>query len=233
MEETTLEFGDVAFVGRGEGGAPLFIGVEHKKLNDLVQSLQGRLPGHQLPGLVSHFDRAWLCIEGDWSADEHGRTTSWRGKGNRRPVRGAPLAVELEKRILTLETRGGLRIRNCATRRDTVRFLVALYRFWTDKDLDEHRSHMALYAPDFDRRMFEDQPSDFRIALSALLPGVHGAVSKAIEEEVSQIRGVRAKITAVLSWTVDQWAELLTVSEKGKARRLGEARAKTIMEALK
>lgn len=234
VDETTLEFGDLCFVGRGEGGAPLLIGVEHKKLNDLVQSLTtGRLAGHQLPGMLTHYDRPYLCIEGDWSADEHGRTTMWKGKGTRRPVKGAPLAVSLEQRILTLEARGGLRIRNCPTRRDTLRFIVALYRWWTDADLDDHKSHMAIYAPDFDTGMFKNQPSDFRKALTALLPGVSMAVSKAVEEAVAHIPSVRERLREVLTWEVSEWADLLTVSDKGKARRLGESRARDIMGALK
>ncbi len=35
-----LEFGDFRFVGRGEGGVPLHIGVEYKKLGELVGSLR-------------------------------------------------------------------------------------------------------------------------------------------------------------------------------------------------
>lgn len=232
VEETTLEFGDLAFKGRGVGGAPLLIGVEHKRLSDLVQSLGGRLPGHQLPGMIEHYDRPYLCIEGDWSGDEHGRTTVWRGKGARKPLRGAPQAVDLEKRILTLETRGGLRVRNCLTRRDSLRFLIALYRFWTDKDLDEHKSHMAIYAPDFDDEVRGNQPSDFRKALSVMLPGVSGAVSKAVEEQVAHIDGLRNKLKVVLAWKESHWANLQTCSDKGKLRRLGESRAHDIMEAL-
>ena len=67
VEEATLEFGDLAFLGRGEGGKKLTIGIEHKKMGDLVQSMTGgRLAGHQLPGMLGMYDRCWLIAEGDW-----------------------------------------------------------------------------------------------------------------------------------------------------------------------
>ena len=34
--ETELEFGDVSFVGKGNGGADVHIGIEYKRLSDLV-----------------------------------------------------------------------------------------------------------------------------------------------------------------------------------------------------
>lgn len=233
VELTLLKFGDIAFEGRGEGGTPLSIGVEHKKIPDLIQSLEGRLPGHQLPGMVNTYDRRWLIVEGDWTHDTQGRTAMFKGRGARKPMKGAPPAIELEKRLLTLETRGGIAIRICPDRRDTVRFLTALYRFWTDKNLDAHKSHLAMYAPDLDRGIF-NPPSDFRKALSVLLPGVSSAVSQAIEEECGGAKNsTRAKLVEMLSWNLKAWADLITVSNNGKARRLGESRAAHIVEALK
>lgn len=223
-----LEFGDIAFVGRGEKGASVSIGIEHKKLNDLVQSLNtDRLAGHQLPGLVINYDRAWLIVEGDWNHDQQGRTTMWKGRGARRPVKGAPLAVELEKRLLTLETRGGVRVRICPTRRDTLRFLVAMYRFWTDKALDEHKSHLAIHNPDIDPKLREDV-SDFR-AILARWPGIGYKLSAAFEDYYETFAAFAEAITGA---DVNGMADILTVDDKGKARRLGEARALKIITAM-
>ena len=225
VEETMLEFGDVAFSGRGLGGEPLLIGVEHKKVPDLVQSLNSdRLSGHQLPGMVTFYDRAWLVVEGAWGQDGIGRTTMFQSKGKRRPLRGAPQAVELEKRLLTLETRGGIRVRHCPTRKDTLRFLIALYRFWTDKDLDEHRSHLALHAPDLDRTLCIPV-SDFR-RIAAQIPGVGYLTSAAVEREF------QGSFRRMMLATEKQWSEIQIVSDSGKSKRLGTARAKKIMEAL-
>lgn len=233
VEESTLDFGDLAFLGRGEQGTPLFIGVEHKKLADLLQSMEtGRLQGHQLLGMLTTFDRRYLVVEGEWDHDERGRVSVVRERGQRRPMRGAPPALALEQRLINLETRGGLPYKICANRRATVRFISALYRYWTDKDLDQHKSHLAMYCPDLDRGVF-NPPTDFRKALSVLLPDVHTAVSRAIEEAVGgPTTKNRVKLQRLLAWSAEQWADLQVVTEKGKPRRLGESRAKRIMEAL-
>lgn len=233
VDETTLEFGDLAFMGRGEAGAKLFVGVEHKKLPDLLQSLDTeRLQGHQLLGMLNTYDRRWLLVEGDWTHDHSGAVALWKGKGQRRAVKGAPRAIELEKMLLTIEARGGITLRMCPTRRDTVRFLTALYRFWTDKNLDAHKSHLAMYAPDLDQGLFSP-PTPFRKALAVLLPGVHTTVSAAIERETNGPNvTLRARLQKVLGWTASDWAGLLTVGDAGKARRLGEKRAAQILAEL-
>lgn len=226
VESTTLEYGDFAFLGRGEGGASLYIGIEHKRVSDLVQSLSsGRLQGHQLRGMLDTYDRPWLLIEGDWTHDEQGRVSMFAAKGKRRALRGAPPAVELEKRILTLETRGGLRVRHTATRRDSLRFLCALYYFWTDKALDEHRSHLAVYAPDLDRALALPI-SDFRRIVSQI-PGIGYRTSAAVEAHF------QGSFRRMMFAGVEEWAEIKTVGDNGKERRLGAARAKQILEVLK
>jgi ERCC4-type nuclease len=225
VEETTLEFGDVAFEGRGMGGAPLLIGIEHKRVSDVVQSLNdGRLAGHQMPGMLRTYDRCWLIVEGDWAHDSIGRVTVFKGKGERRPLKGAPPAIELEKRLITLETRGGFRVRHCATRKDAVRFIIALYRFWTDKDLDEHKSHLALHAPDLDRAM-AIPVSDFRRIVAAV-PGIGYRTSIAVEREF------QGSFRRMMCATEKQWSEIKLRDDHGKEKRLGTARAKKIMEAL-
>jgi len=50
---STSPFADLAFTGRGNDDAPIEVGIEFKKLDDLVTSLRsGRLQGHQLPGML-------------------------------------------------------------------------------------------------------------------------------------------------------------------------------------
>lgn len=232
VTHSVLPFGDVAFMGRGEGGAPLYIGIELKKVGELVTSLRTkRLQGHQLLGLIKDFDRRYLLIEGDFHHDESGRATEFRGKGRPRPMHGAPNAVTFEQEILNIQTRGGCWVRHTTTRRDTLRFILACFRYWTDKDLDEHKSHLAVYAPDLDKGLLTP-PSDFRKALQVLLPGVGFAASKHIEDacwdEKRQAGSFRLLMKKPESW----WAELELVSGKGKTRKLGASRARAIMEAL-
>lgn len=224
--ETTLEFGDVAFEGRGVKGAPVWIGIEFKKFSDLIQSMStDRLQGHQLPGLVIEYERPWLVVEGEWTHDDRGRVTQWKGKGRRRPVLGAPPAAELEKQLLCLHTRGGLHVRHCFTRRDTVRFLCQLYRFWTDKDLDKHKSHLAIHAPDLDRGLLIPI-SDFR-RIVAQIPGVGYRTSGAVEKHFG------GSFRKMMFASVDDWAAITTTDDSGKTKRIGASRAQKIVEALK
>ncbi len=181
VTEVELAFGDLAFVGRGEGGLPLFIGVEHKKLPDLVQSLgNDRLAGHQLTGMLRMYDRGYLVIEGEWDVDGGGRIvvpTAFRGRVS--PLKGAPPASVLEQRVLTLEHRGGLHVRWTRNQEETIRYVHALYRFWTDRDLDGHRSHLAVHAVDLDRTLLEPVSDERRVY--AAFPNVGYKRSGAVE----------------------------------------------------
>ena len=190
-EETTLDFGDLCFRGRGEGGAPLLIGIEFKKLPEFVQSLvNDRLlaqffgtvdrPG----GMLEAYDRHYLLIEGDWDVDDSGRVVTPRFiKGHRGPrtlpLQGAPSAAVMEQRILTLETRGGIRVRWARNPKESLRYVSNLFRFWTDRDLDQHRSHLAVYAPDLDREL--RIPIALKRQIASQMPGIGYTKSRAVD----------------------------------------------------
>jgi hypothetical protein len=226
VDVTHLDFGDFVFNGRGEGGENLYIGIEFKKLGEFIGSLRSkRLQGHQLIGLTKDFDRRYLLIEGEFHSDKQGRATAFRGKGKPRPLPGAGNAVALEQEVINLQTRGGCWVKETTTRRNSLRFLEAVYRYWTDKDLDEHKSHMAVYAPDLDKGLLTPT-SDFRRMVCLFIPNIGLQVSKAVEDRC-MVNG-RPSVRKMLSLDAQEWANLLTTS-KGKTRRLGEARATQIM----
>ena len=217
-ELATLEFGDVCFEGKGTGGEPLQIGVELKKLNDLIGSLRsGRLTGHQLPGLRKTYDHVWLLVEGQWRSDDRGIITHYQG-----PARGwvttpgKMRASELEKQLLSLELCGGVHVRHTNRRPDTVRCLATLYRWWTDVALDGHTSHLAPHNPGAIIAV-----SDFRQAVMAW-PGVGRKASLAFEQEFG------ASIWRVVNAHWTEWAEVKTLDDNGKERRFGEAAAKKL-----
>lgn len=149
-----LDTGDVAFQGRGPAGSEVFIGVELKKIADLVASLQtGRLPLHQLPRMLRAYDHSWILVEGTWRHDDQGLVCSFSGHGVWHPLSKRMMADELEKRMLSLElspsVNSGLypHVRYTSSRRDTLRFLAALYRWWTDRDMDQHKTMLGIYRP--------------------------------------------------------------------------------------
>lgn len=233
VQETTLPFGDVAFMGRGVGGTDIFCGIEHKRLSDLVQSLNDdRLCGYQLIGnednpygLIGTYDRAYLVVEGEWDTDGSGRVVV-PGKFRRapQPLKGAPPASVLEQRVINLETRAGLRVLWSPDQKRTVRWLAALYRYWTDKDLDQHKSHLAIHAPDLDSSLLRPV-SDFQRVV-AQIPGVGLKRSAAVDTAFD------GSFRRMMLATESEWAEITTEDGKGKSRRIGTATAKKIMEAL-
>jgi ERCC4-type nuclease len=222
VEVTMLDFGDLCWVGRGANGTGVLIGVEYKKLPDLVQSLATeRLAGHQLPGMVQTYDRPYLLIEGAWDADESGRVVqpgAFRGASN--PLKGCPPAIELLKRIFTLETRGGLRVHWTQNQKATVRYITALYRFWTDKALDQHKSHLAVHAPDLDPSL-KDGVSDFARVV-AMIPGI-GFTTAVVVDKV-----FGSSFTRMMAATEQEWAAI-----EINGRKLGANKAHKIKEMLK
>ena len=120
------------------------------------------------------------------------------------------------------------------TRRWTLDFLFALYRTWVDKDLDEHRSHLAIHAPDADSALRLPM-SDFRACLQVLLPSVGFAASKVVEQlvpcldEEGKPSGSMRRLCLL---TFKDWATLELPDRHGKVKRLGEKRATAIMKRL-
>ncbi len=210
---TELEFGDVAFQGFGPKGTTLDIGVELKTIGDCVSSLtSGRLAGHQLPGLRAAYEHTWVLVEGNWRHDDHGQLVTYQGKRRGwKPIPGRMSATELEKQLLTLELCGGVHVRHTNSRSDTLRFLCSLYRWWTDKAVDAHTSHLAVHTPPALVAV-----SPFRQAVMRW-PGLGLKASLAVERHfgASVIRAVTAE--------PGEWAEIETVDDRGKTRRLGMA----------
>jgi ERCC4-type nuclease len=219
VQSTTLDFGDVAFTGRGVKNAPLDIGIEFKQLGDIMQCCRdGRFSGHQLPGMRKTYDYSWLLIEGMWRHDEtSGLITAYKGPHRGwATVPGKMRAAEFEKHLLTFELCGGVHVRYVNTRADSVRAIVELYRWWTDRALDSHTSHLAIHTP-----VTLGVISPFRQAVMAW-PGVGLKFSKTLEKWA----GRRVDVAATAS--VTQLSELET-----DGRRFGEANAAKLVKFLR
>lgn len=64
-QEMMLDFGDIAFWGNGPDNEPWYIGIEYKKVDDMVASIHsGRLTGTQLPGMIRLYDICFIIVEG-------------------------------------------------------------------------------------------------------------------------------------------------------------------------
>lgn len=220
VEKTTLEFGDVYFEGRGIGGKPLDIGIEFKKLSEMITCCRdGRFAGHQLPGMTGpqkHYERAWLLVEGAWRADADGLVAQFQGpRRGWRAVPGRMRASEYEKHLITFQECGAIRVLQTDIRDSTLRVLVNLYRWWTDCDLDKHTSHLATHEPSMLVNV-----SDFRAAVMRW-PGIGLKVSKAAEQRFN------GSVQNAANATVTDWSELET-----DGRRLGVKVAQRLVSFL-
>lgn len=199
-ELTRLEFGDVSFAGRGPDDLELNIGIELKKLPDLVQSIrEGRLAGHQLPGMLGPhgaYDYGWLLVEGDYRVGKHGEILVPSRHVGYKPLPGGMPSSELTKRLLTFELCGGVHVHHAVNRAATLDFVANLYRFWTDKSLDNHTSHLVT------REVQGFLPiSDFR-AVVMRFPGIGRKVSLAVE------RWFHGRLRTAVNARPEEWAEI-------------------------
>lgn len=191
VELDSMHYGDVYFLGQGEGGTPVPIGVERKRLNDLLSSLMsGRLNGHQLPGLLNAYAFSWLVVEGSYRVDPEGILLVPR-RGGWVPLahgRQRYMAAALESWLLTVSLRGGLRLMFTRDEQHTARWLHALYQWWL-KPWEKHSGHLALdqAMPERDAMLLTGTTLVQKVA--AQLPGIGytraHAVSKAFPNILS------------------------------------------------
>jgi ERCC4-type nuclease len=215
---TTLPFGDFSFIGKGPEGIPVMIGIERKTIREIAGTISdGRLVGHQIPGLVKHYGVVYLVVEGVWRGH---RTTGilrelhtglWRDIQNG-PVRF--MANDIRKFLYTLENMAGVRLRYTPTMEDTAQEVLALHSWWTNKEWAEHRAHIAIQYPPVDILMFR-KPSLMQY-WAACLPGVGWKRSRAVEQHFPGI------IDMVLS----------NESEWEKVEGIGKVTARKVVEAI-
>lgn len=152
VELEKLEFGDVMFQGNGPSGVE-FIGIERKIITDLIQSMRSnRLSGHQLRGLLETYQHVELVVEGVFRCGTSGELEinygrDWRafrlGRGGR-PM----MFAEMSHYLMTLENVCGVKVVCTANQVQTVAHIVSVYRWYNDKEWDQHNSHDKIYVPE-------------------------------------------------------------------------------------
>jgi len=143
VESTRLEFADACWAGNGPHG-DCMIGMERKRIGDLVNSIRGRrLSGHQLPGLMDNYEFVYLIVEGIYRPGIHGELEEGRGQGIWRAM--GPMYREIDSYLATLELKCGVIVRRTTSPQETVAVIVDLYKWWTGKTWEQHQSHHQLY----------------------------------------------------------------------------------------
>lgn len=212
---------DVEFMGRGVNGDPVLIGIEVKRLTELTGDWD-RFAGVQVPKMQAPtYAHRWLIYEGEWTKDKRsGLLTRWAGKRGRKPLHGQANALALRKKLLTLEMCAGFHKERTYDRAETVEAIVALYRFWTDDDLDKHKSHIVNYQP-----IGLLPLSKFAHAFGAW-PDISVKRAKAVA------RKFKNSIRRASSASVDEWAALEVPDEEGNVRHLGAKTAEKLVRFL-
>lgn len=206
IEQSSLEGGDLMFLGKGPEGKEVTVGVEFKRIRDLLSSLRsGRLQGVQLDKL-QQYDFRFLLVEGEWRHNDSGQVVLRSGWREWKVAPGGWSASELDKRLLGLTLRRGVYVQTAITRRDTVRWLESLYRDFTDVAWDEHTSHIAVHRP-----VSLVSISEFRETVSTF-PGIGIKTSKNVEQYFcgSIRRAVKARAA--------EWQKIEGIGAKGAAK---------------
>lgn len=210
-----LDSADAMLVGNGPEG-PVAVGVERKRIRDLVQSLMsGRLMGRQVPAMLHAYPHRWLVIEGDWKGDRDGYVVIPRGR-DWVEVQPRIKEEDLRKWIITLELLGGLHIRETSSVFRTVEFLAALDGWWS-KPWDEHKGHLAIYTS-ADAALF-NKPRLVR-RWAAQLDGIGVGKSEQVDHH---FESAHAMATA----TVDDWMKVRGIGKLLATRAVEQIREGT------
>jgi len=219
VELVTLDSGDAAWLGRGPEEAPVPVGIEIKRVSDLISSItSGRLSGHQLPKLIREYQHAWLIVEGRYRASAEGvletpQGATWAPHMGSRGSGQAFTYRELEAFLTTLEMRAGLHLRRTFDRTETAVLLATLYQWWTGKAWHEHRAHLALHSPVRDAGLLY-KPS-LRRRIAAELPGIGISKSGAVADHFPTVR-------ALVDASPEEWTAIPGIG-KTLATRITEA----------
>lgn len=204
VEQCILPSGDVEILGSGPGGKPYYIGVEHKSIEDALQSMRNGRAAEQLTAMRGNYNVSWLLIEG--RCDERDgrlyvlRGTRWYEMPGRISQR------EFDAWLMTVTQKMGVLIWRTEDKAESVRWLKELETWWTAKGYDEHRSHLAIYTPEVEGNPFE-KPTRCQRAALAILPGVGQTKAKRVSDH---FKTVRAMVTA----TEESWQEIEGIGKK-------------------
>lgn len=203
LKRDKLDGGDLMFLGRGPEGREVTVGVEFKKIRDLLDSMRTkRLQGHQLHELQP-YDYRFLLIEGEWKHDDEGFVTLRSGYKDWSRAKGGWRAAELDKSLLGLVLRAGVIYDKTTTRRETVRWIESLYRNFTDKPWEAHDSHTGIYRPTATFR----KPSRF-VDFIAGIPDVGIKRGKAVESFFRNPHSGKASPRAAIAARASVWRQI-------------------------
>jgi ERCC4-type nuclease len=226
VEAAHLEWADVEFVGRGVKGEQVLIGIECKRLSELTGDWD-RFAGEQVTKMNREYAHRYLVFEGEWQQNKKGVLFQRTGRMSFKPLHGDANASRLRKKLITLEMCAGFHVQHINTHgrkgswsAETVRYIHDLYRWWTDDDMDQHKSHIVNY-----QAQGLIPLNKYEHAFAAW-PGLSSKRAKPVSKKFHN------SIRLAASASAEQWAGIEVVGEDGKTRKLGTKLADDLVKFL-
>jgi ERCC4-type nuclease len=149
-EHKTLHAGDFCFVGQGPDGDQILIGIERKRMRDMVNSIRGgRLSGEQIPKLLS-YDRAYIILESRWKTDWATGQLMERHRSQWRPVMSGTKQImtglELESYLNDIRDKTPIQVIKTEHEYQTVEVVMALAHSWS-KPWPKRHHHSDIHRP--------------------------------------------------------------------------------------
>jgi len=214
-----LNSADYCFVGNGPG-KPVFVGIERKGLNDVLKCLlDGRFSGGQLPKLLADYDVVYLIVEGAWRPGKEGTLERLGRGGWQTVVLGTRVWMyrELDGWLTSIETMAGVRLRRTESERETAAVILNLYHWWTDKEWEDHRSHLA-----FDR---SDRPTLVRPSLAIRVAKELSGIG--YDKAGAVARHFHGSVREMVLAVEDQWQEVAGIGKILSQRIVRELNGQT------
>jgi len=213
-----FDYGDMSFVGNGPQGMPYRIGIERKRITDMLSSMaSNRLQGHQLKVATRMCHRVYLVIEGVWKCSDSGFIQHYYRGGWHNISLGNRefLYSELLGYLQTIREFFGTSVIQTGSPNETVRAVINLHGWWVSKRYDEHKSHLAKHIP-----VALANPSlVFRMAVE--LPGV--GIKRAVEVDKTF-----DSVLEMVNGDVDTWAAIEGVGKVTAKKCVNALQGKSI-----
>jgi ERCC4-type nuclease len=219
-----LAAGDVEILANGPGG-PIMVGVEYKKLGDLIQSMRSGRFADQLRKMKEAFTISWLLIEGTISGFRPGSQVYISTKGKRPfPVPGNVTYHEIISWAMTMCMQGGVLVWRTNSQEETAAWLRSLYLWCTAKEWDAHTAMLDFYQPPpIGSSPFKGPTLCQKWARD--LPGIGSDKAVKVAKHFKVAR-------ALANATVEEWREVKWVTPKGRKMSIGPKGADKIVEAI-
>lgn len=144
-------YGDIVWYGNGPDEVTLSVAVEYKKIDDVLDCIiDGRFAGHQVEGLVNHYQRRYLLVEGRLRTDRKtGILQKMKGDEWVDIVRGGRgfMYRDLEHWYTTMEEQAGFHVAKTYDEYESARWVAAKHSWWVNKGWADHDALKQFHVP--------------------------------------------------------------------------------------